>query len=149
MEVVIRTKSIDMGGQTYPFQGIARVGTWEHSKSWKRYAYGTIVALFFGISLFDSVPVLGLLALLGAAYFGWKAYEAKNFHYYSLRLETGGAPRDAVFSKNRQSIHDLRNQLVSAIDSPPLEAVVINDPTFVNGDQINVDGSQNIGKAAG
>jgi hypothetical protein len=149
LDLVVRARSIDIGGQTYPYSNISRVGTWEYQKPWLGHAVKAGCLGMLGLPLVVAeLFVIALPVLLAAGFFGWRAYNAFNFHYYSLRLETAGVHSDAIFSKDRQAIIDLREQVVDLIDSPPETGMIINLPqnTFVSGDQINVVGDHNTGK---
>ncbi len=160
MRAELRANSLDINGQTYPLQNIARIGITEHTRNWKRHIRPIVVALV----LVFVVGALGLMSgangpalvaavlvvffLLRAAYKFVILRGDKAFRYYSLNIETAGAPHGALFSKDVTAIRALRDQLVSHVEEPPDQAISINldASTFIAGDQVNVEGKKNIGK---
>lgn len=149
-DVTFRKRSLDIGGQTYPLQSIARVGVWKFTVAAVTH-YKVVIGLgLFGLILVSSGEVaavlIGLFVLVLAGWLGWESISAKDKEVFSLRLETAGSPRDALYSYDRSAIIDLRDQVVGHLEEPTENQVTINNPSFLLGDQINVEGFGNTGK---
>lgn len=151
MDLTLRNRSLDIGGQTYPLQAIARVGIWHYTIAKTTYYKPAAVVGFLGLLLAASgeagAVVLGVLMLIGAGALCYVSLERKDKDLYSLRLETAGSPRDALYSEDRNAVVDLRDKIVDHMERPSEQTITMNlGDTFINGDQVNMEGAGNTGK---
>ena len=151
MQVLLRPRSLDIGGNTYPLQNIARVGIWKYTfeaNTHYKWALALGILALICFSAGDVGVLFGLLSAAGSGALMWKSMAVDDTHLYSLRLETSGSPTDAIFSHDIGAVRNLRDQIVDHMEEPEAAPTTIDlGHTFISGDQVNVGGHNNVGKA--
>ncbi len=161
--VVLNTRTLRIGHQTYQLRNIARVQTVAIEQPRKPHLFlsslamsvGIVFLLIVGAVAFSSPgkPVLaGVFFVVALVVIGWIFIKSKVRRsprlLYALLLETTGTPQTVLASYDYADLSRLSDNIVKAIEDPPTspQNYYINT---VHGDQFTVKGHHNIGKQAG
>lgn len=158
IQVNSRTLTISEPPEAYQLHNIARISVFTWNPNF-RSAFSVLRKL--ALSLFSAISTFTFTFAFPPLIFVSFMLFALTFYYvvqliqilsrkrkFILLLESTGEPVFAVSSEYWDPIFNLYNSLVAAIDNPPDRPVVysISHLSQVEGDQINVHGSNNTGK---
>ncbi|MBB5874667.1 hypothetical protein F4553_008119 [Allocatelliglobosispora scoriae] len=154
IEFRISRRTMWVGDQAYPLQGITRVRPIDvkprRGRMVGRYArkagawvglgvLGLLVIGCAGDSLPPVVPAAFALLVLGAlAYHTVQLLRGLTLPpLYILSVATSGTAQAALVSTNREQIHELTHRVVDAIDNPTMEYAIRVDHIEIHGDNVH------------
>lgn len=158
-QVVLNTRTLRIGHQTYQLQNLARVQTLllakphDAGKGSKGLAWlaglGTFIVVGVILAAAAGSGVLGTLGLLLGLAVGIGVYVLTKQPYvpmYALMLETTGNPVTALVSPDPQELERTSAAIVNAIEHPPSSELRLQVANVVLGDQYNQNGVTNVGR---
>jgi len=167
-QVVINTRTLRIGDQTYSLGNIARVQVVKlakPSRADKGDAARAVLAGCAGCGFYLLFGIVGgsIGALIGGATSGTLiviggflalvlmriVYEKTKEPYlprYALMLETTGNPKISLVSTDKAELERLSVHIANAMENPPEAEQVYTVHNVISGDQYNLVGDHNIGK---
>jgi len=162
--IVLNTRTLRIGHQTYQLRNIARVQTVALGRLRKPHLILSTLPWAFGFVLIllvaaasnspssDSGPLaitfLAVVGIIIGLIFIYRRARNQDVTLYALLLETTGYPQTVLASPNYPELSRLSDAIVRAIENPPVSEQVYNVQNIqnVHGDQFTVKGHHNTGK---
>jgi len=156
--IVINTRTLRIGNQTYALNNLARVQIVELAKpsragkgDIKRAIWGgsgvycvfTLIGLLTGADAFSGI---GVLLAVGLGILIYQKTKEPYIPRYALVLETTGNPRTALVSTDRAELESVSVHITEAMENPPETEQIYTVHNVIAGDQYNLVGDHNIGK---
>lgn len=158
-QVVINTRTLRIGGQTYSLGNLARVQIVRLAKPPRADKGNTKLAVLAGFGLFifavivaasTGVSTIGNIAVFLAIGLGIVIFLKTKEPYiphYALMLETTGNPRISLVSTDEAELERISVPIIDAMENPPETEQVYTVHNVISGDQYNLVGDHNIGKS--
>jgi hypothetical protein len=151
-QVVINTRTLRIGGQTYSLGNLARVQIVRLARAGKGnvklatlagFGIFIFVAIIASLTGFSAISFIGQLLAIGL---GILVYQKTKVPHYALMLETTGNPRISLVSTDRDELERISVPIIDAMENPPETEQVYTVHNVISGDQYNLVGDHNIGK---
>jgi hypothetical protein len=156
-QVVINTRTLRIGGQTYSLGNLARVQIVKLAKPLRADKGNVKLAALAGFALYfffaviaslTSVAVnsIGTLLAIGVGILIYRKTKEPYIPRYALILETTGNPRTALVSTDKAELERVSVHITDAMENPPETEQVYTVHNVISGDQYNLVGDHNVGK---
>lgn len=157
-QIMINTRTLRIGGQTYSLGNLARVQIVKLAKPPQAEKGNFILAGLVGFFSFVIITAIGastgigLMSNLGwllAIGLGMIVYQRTKESYvprYALMLESTGKPRTALISTDKNVLEYASKPIIDAMENPPTTEQIYTINNVISGDQYNLTGDHNIGK---
>jgi hypothetical protein len=159
-QVVINTRTLRIGGQTYSLGNVARVQVVKLAKP-PRAGKGNVklaVLAGFGAYIFDAIiassvglgaigGAVGLILAIGLGIFIYQKTTEPYIQRYALMLETTGNPRISLVSESEADLEKISVPIIEAMENPPETEQIYTVNNVISGDQYNLVGDYNVGKS--
>jgi hypothetical protein len=161
-QVVINTRTLRIGGQTYSLGNVARVQVVKLAEPPRAGKGNVKLAVLAGLGTFIFVAIIassvglgaigGILGLpgilsIGLGIFIYQKTKEPYIPHYALMLETTGNPRISLVSTNEAELERISVPIVEAMENPPETEQTYTVHNVISGDQYNLVGDHNVGKS--
>jgi Family of unknown function (DUF6232) len=161
-QVVINTRTLRIGGQTYSLGNIARVQVVKLAKppradkgnvklavlaGFGAYIFVAIIASSVGLGAIGGILGLPGILAIGLGIFIYQKTKEPYIQRYALMLETTGNPRISLVSDDEANLEKISVPIIEAMENPPETEQVYTVNNVISGDQYNLVGDHNVGKS--